>query len=430
MPKRHWSYVDDPLALGERLKEARERVGLSQRQLAFPGCSAVYISRIERGERVPSLQLLRELGRRLGVHEDYLATGEAPPQGDPLLDAEVALRLDHVELAEHLYTQALQRGGDDVTRARALAGVAQLAAREGNLDDAVEPLEEAYALLGERSADYPAIPETLGTAYAMRGEFESALAVFESALDRAREREDEHEQARFQILLANTLIDSGNIGRAEEVLGQTIGQAREATNPILRARIYWSQSRLHTTRNNHELASRYARKALAAIELTEHSYYAARLHHLLAYIELERGNAGDALELLRDGFPLIEEGGNAFHQAQFRLEEARALAKLGRNDEAADLAVTILPTLEEFDRGDAGRCYALLGDIFSELGQADRALGLYDQALEHLDDRAATYIRDVYSKMAQLLEREGRKDEALEVLKKALQLDVESARHV
>src|SRR5256885_9960233 len=119
MPKRHWTYVDDPVALGGRLKSAREQAGLSQRQLAFPGCSAVYISRIERGERVPSLQLLRELGRRLGVHEDYLASGDTQTQSDPLLEGEVALRLDQVELAEHLFTQALERATDDVSRARA-----------------------------------------------------------------------------------------------------------------------------------------------------------------------------------------------------------------------------------------------------------------------------------------------------------------------
>src|SRR5919204_2514548 len=116
MPKRHWTYVDDPVALGERLKTAREHAGLSQRQLAFPGCSAVYISRIERGERVPSLQLLRELGRRLGVHEDYLATGRAQAESDPLLEADVALRLDQIELAEHLYQQALEDAPDEVTR--------------------------------------------------------------------------------------------------------------------------------------------------------------------------------------------------------------------------------------------------------------------------------------------------------------------------
>src|SRR6476469_7143894 len=141
MPKRHWTYVDDPLALGERLKEAREQAGLSQRQLAFPGCSAVYISRIERGERVPSLQLLRELAARLGVDADYLATGAAPRSGDPLLEAAVALHLDQ---------QALAAGGDEVTRARALGGLAQVSCRQGAVAESIDPLEEALRLLGDR----------------------------------------------------------------------------------------------------------------------------------------------------------------------------------------------------------------------------------------------------------------------------------------
>src|SRR5438105_12410366 len=213
MPKRHWTYVDDPVALGARLKAARENAGLSQRQLAFPGCSAVYISRIERGERVPSLQLLRELGRRLGVNEDYIATGSRPEEGDPLLEAEVALRLDQVELAEHLFTQALDAARDGVARGRALGGLAQLAFREGRVDEAIEPLEEAFGLLGEHVVDHPAVAETLGMAYAMRGEFEAAIGIFESALALANEREDAHEASRFELLLANALIDSGNYAR-------------------------------------------------------------------------------------------------------------------------------------------------------------------------------------------------------------------------
>ena len=67
MPRQKSTHVDDPKAVGERLRTAREAAGLSQRQLAFTGCSPAYISRIEGGDRIPSLQLLRELGRRLGV---------------------------------------------------------------------------------------------------------------------------------------------------------------------------------------------------------------------------------------------------------------------------------------------------------------------------------------------------------------------------
>jgi len=63
MPRQKSTHVDDPKAVGERLKRARVAAGMSQRQLAFPGCSPAYISRVESGDRIPSLQILRELGR-------------------------------------------------------------------------------------------------------------------------------------------------------------------------------------------------------------------------------------------------------------------------------------------------------------------------------------------------------------------------------
>jgi transcriptional regulator with XRE-family HTH domain len=89
------SHVDDPAAVGRRLKDARIEAGLSQRQLSFPGCSAAYISRLEAGDRVPSLQLLRKLAQKLGADEHYLATGEQrveqlPPE---LVESEVLRRL-------------------------------------------------------------------------------------------------------------------------------------------------------------------------------------------------------------------------------------------------------------------------------------------------------------------------------------------------
>jgi len=79
--------------VGRRLREARLAAGMSQRELSFPGCTAVYICRIERGDRVPSLQLLRERARRLGVDEEYLATGAAHvDEVDGLVEADSSSR--------------------------------------------------------------------------------------------------------------------------------------------------------------------------------------------------------------------------------------------------------------------------------------------------------------------------------------------------
>ena len=87
-------HYDDPVAVGARLHAAREAAGISQRELAFPGCSAAYISRIERGERIPSLQVMRELARRVGISEAELAYGREP------IDPAVSRAVRAVEAAE------------------------------------------------------------------------------------------------------------------------------------------------------------------------------------------------------------------------------------------------------------------------------------------------------------------------------------------
>src|SRR5213595_3884309 len=105
MARKKSTHVDDAVAAGRRLREARERAGLSQRQLAWAGCSATYISRIEAGSRIASPQILRELANRLDVSEEYLATGAQLTPLSTLADAEIALRLDETEEAARLFEQ-------------------------------------------------------------------------------------------------------------------------------------------------------------------------------------------------------------------------------------------------------------------------------------------------------------------------------------
>src|SRR6266511_4096880 len=66
----------DPVAesIGQRLRRLRLERGLTQRALAEPGVSGVYISRIESGARKPSVTVVRMLAGRLGVSADYLET--------------------------------------------------------------------------------------------------------------------------------------------------------------------------------------------------------------------------------------------------------------------------------------------------------------------------------------------------------------------
>jgi tetratricopeptide (TPR) repeat protein len=391
--------------------------------LSFDGCSPAYISRIEAGERIPSLQLLREMGRRLGVSEDWLATGldrDLLAEDRTLLDAEIALRFNELDNAERLYAQALEGATTNIERARSLAGLGQIAFERGEPRRAVQRLEEALTLSGAEAADQPSLADTLGRAYATLDDLEPAIRLFRQALDRANQRRNSPESVRFGVLLANAYIDKAEFAEAESVLKDTVEKAENARDPVFRARIYWSLSRLHALQNEPTPAARYARKALELLELTEHTTYAARAHQLLAHVELDRGNADEALELLDRGLPLVVETSNKVDEALFQLERARALVQLGRAEEATRLAVESAELLEGAAPVDGGRGHAVVAEIFEQLGDRRRAIETYERAAQVLSVSPSRYLLEVYAKLADLLEDEGRKDEALEVLKKAV----------
>lgn len=413
MPRQKSDHVDSAAALAQRLRAARERAGLSQRQLALGICTPAYVSRLEKGERIPSLQLLRQLAERLGADADELAAGTAARPADPLLDAELALRLDELDEAERLFEEALQVDAPRI-RARATAGLGQIAFRRGEHRQAIELLEAARS----RQSDVGLL-DSLGRAYATVGQIDAAIEIFERALGDAETRNDPVDTLRFQVLLANALIDSGDYGRASEVLGDALALTEGSSDPIVRARLWWSQSRLHDAQGESNAAARYARLALETLESTEHTVYAARAHQLLAHIELDRGNADAALELLEKGLPLIVQSGNRFEHAIFMLERARALAQLGRPEEAAAAAMESSALLSETSPGDAGRAYMLIGEVFEQLGDRERAEELYELAVERmpLDNH---HRSEAIARLAGVLEAAGMKDEALDLLKRAV----------
>ena len=168
-------------------------------------------------------------------------------------------------------------------------------------------------------------------------------------------------------------------------------------------------------------AARFARSALEILRLTEDTYRTARAHQLLAHLELDRGNAQEALDLLEEGWPLLEASANGLERAQYRLEEARALARLGRSEEAAALAMQISGLIADAHPEDAARSYSVLAGVFDNLGDRGRARELYELAAELLEPRNPNrFLVDVYSHLADIAESEGRKEEAYALMKKAV----------
>lgn len=423
MPRQKSTHVDDPKAVGERLKAAREAAGLSQRQLAFQGCSPAYISRIEAGDRIPSLQLLRELGRRLGVTEDFLATGSTRrTQEFTLLEAELALRLDDLETARRLYRAALDEAAATRSeRARAQEGLGHLALRTGEVREAIKLFEEALVTSGDDECERPALAESLARAYAILGELDPSVAILERCLAEFERTDDRVQAVRFACLLGYALCDAGEFARAEAVVSRALADGRESLDPYTRARVYWSKAKLRIDQGDADAASRYAYQALAALELTEDLHYTGIAHQLVAHIEIERGHLDEALTHLEEGWPLLERTGSPIEQARFRVEQARALARLGDADRAAEVAVEAAGLLSDAEPRDVGRVYALLAEVASDLGDGERARELYELAAEFLERNMPNrYLIDVYARLADLLENSGQAAEAYAYMKKAV----------
>ena len=119
MSRKSWGTREQMKAIGKRLRATREAKGLSQRQLSTEGVSPAYISRIEAGDRHPSLNALRLMADRLGVSVEYLETGEEPvllPQEEIArmrrdVEAGRDMLLDNIRrVAQHLGYDLVRRG--------------------------------------------------------------------------------------------------------------------------------------------------------------------------------------------------------------------------------------------------------------------------------------------------------------------------------
>lgn len=409
MPRRPSTHVDSPAAVGERLRAARVAAGLSQRDLSFDGCTAAYVSRIEAGARTPSYQILREFGRRLGVTADYLATGDQGAlEPDPLVEAEIMLRLGRLDEAETIASQA----GDT-------AGLGAVALARGDAGEAIDLLSAALAS-GELSRERAeAAAERLGRAYGAQGQVEEALALFMRFLDDARASGDRLAVARFGLLVANVYVEIGDLDRAQSILSEALADAREILDPALRANLYWEQSRLFAAAAKPQLAAEYAQLASDTLRSTDHQLAAARGLALLARIENDRGNGEEALARLDEAMPELACAGDDAEQALASIERARALAALGRGDEAVSLLADVVPRLDEAPAEPAAAGYLAAARLLHARGDEAGALELYERAARRAP-LAARHATDALSAMAAIHEQRGDAEEALRLLKAAL----------
>jgi transcriptional regulator with XRE-family HTH domain len=419
--------------VGERLRRLRLERGLSQRQLAEPGISYAYISRIEGGARRPSVKALRKLARKLEVSADYLETGSEIRDTDvrelQIADAELELRLAknpgeaETRLAR-LREEALA-AGDVVAVARTEIALGLAAAATGRNAEAIGRLEAGLELSPASPAARPDVFATLGHAYAASGQPERAVEVFESCLAELAdvEPQDPSAQVRFATYLSYALTDLGELAKAQAVLDDVLEQAESLTDAYTRVRLFWSLARLNDVGGRHAAALDYIRRAMALLEATDDTLHLARAHLLCADILVAQGRAEDAGPHFDRAERLFGSSAQTEDLVNLHRDQARREAVLGNGEQAIDRARAALELAGNEYPHERGHALWALADglaLTEDLARADEA---YREAAALLD--AHGQRRDaigLYRSWGKFLRRCGREEQALEVLEHATDL--------
>jgi transcriptional regulator with XRE-family HTH domain len=133
--------------VGARLKAARTRAGLTQRELAEPRYTKAYISALENGLIKPSMAALRFLSRKLGtVPSTFLADEDTHWQR---LDAELRLAAGDWQAAADRFQAILDTDPSGVGRGLCLLGLAEANYRLGRSRETIACASEALELLSK-----------------------------------------------------------------------------------------------------------------------------------------------------------------------------------------------------------------------------------------------------------------------------------------
>jgi tetratricopeptide (TPR) repeat protein len=370
--------------LGARIKSARLAAGLTQPDLGQGEASAAFLSRIERGERRPSGDLLLLLAQRLRVTPEFLLIGK-----DWEDVRRLELVLDHAELS-------LVGGEADSALDKAREALAS--AHLGSVPNGIRRarLTEAGALdaLGDAGAteayqriveDDPDQPTRLKAATALcriwreGGQLDRAIGAARAAMATVPAGElATEESVRLSVTLAAALHVDGRIQEATEIVDRAIAESERLRSPLARASAYWNASTIRSESGDVDQAIVLARRALHLLEETERVRDVGRLRMQLGVILMQAEppqleDASEQLEVARRELAWSEA--STTDMLQNDLLRAQTCHLAGDAGAARDGAIAVADA--------AGADLPLLAvDALVLLGQIDWNAGALDQARE------------------------------------------------
>jgi DNA-binding CsgD family transcriptional regulator len=365
---------------------------------------------------------------------DLLESAIADAAGGPLRAealgalARIELRAENViEALAHFDAAVQEVGLDSRLRASLYEGLAHAAAIRSSLDLAVSYAREAVALVGEDDAALRA--ECLGML--ARVEYNLGKGQTAGVLEEAVELERRSVTLAFDAspssLLAQTLLEAGDVEGARSVLEDLCARARDASDASVSVPLA-ELSRLELGAGRLDLAEALARESHEVAVLAARDLAQAPGLVRLGDVLLARGQLDDARELAARALELTQRTGRASRDpnallgavelAAERYEEACTYLRRC-NDKHAELG-SVLPTdatmhgiaafaaLSRLD--DAHELLAMIVDYAERFGRpydhalADYCRGLIASAAGDLESAVTTFERSLAVPLQPLVE--------------------------
>lgn len=341
------------MTFARQLRRLRVARGLSQRQVAGPGLSASYISRLEAGSRHPTARTVVLLAERLGCSPAELteltALVDISPRGQGTAGAsgpvpaavnvqlgQLALAAGAAQRAAALFTTALAQAGlDPMLRGEAALGVARALERQGRIAEAGLAYEKlvlaAMSDPGELAS--PRLVLGLCRCLYLQGELRRVVELAREALGHLRSLQATRSDiaAELTSTLAATYFELGDTGAAERLLREAVEQAGSRR---ARAGVLWNASRLASDLGRHREALDYAEEALVYFRHGDDRRQAARLLGSYGYVLLRSDppRVDEAVAVLRESLAGLREA----DERSFVLSELSRAARYGGDCGGAD----------------------------------------------------------------------------------------------
>jgi transcriptional regulator with XRE-family HTH domain len=409
--------------VGSRLKAARLRAGLTQRELAEPRYTKAYISALENGLIKPSMAALRFLARRLGtVPAAFLADEDTHWQR---LDAELRLASGDWQAAADRFEAILETDSAGVGRGLSLLGLAEATYRLGRALDAIGYASEARELLAaaNRRAEAGRATYWLAAGHHASGDSSRARILLEGMLagDTA-DAADPDLRVRVLVALAAVVSQVGDGGAAIGLLEEA-RRAGADLDDRRRAALLYSLAQSYRMTGDLEGAVRTGIESLSLFRAVDARAEMASIENELALTYLGLGSLKEAARYADAARTQMERENDQFWLAHLGDTEARIALARNDLDGAARHAASAIELATS-----AGNKKALVDALLTAArtarrrGDPETATAALEQAEAQAMDGPPARLRQVLSERSELAAESGDHASAYEFGRRALAL--------